>query len=559
MAKRLNSRHSCKKTTLQCQNDKHHFEYLKLKMKPKILQIESSRTIPGTSRDNTTSPHRRPNLNPYLITEKMLQEKLKRENTGRYITQLCIGISASLGALSFGIDLGWSSPATAFLINATDKPQSSRGINTTEEEYTWIGSLMPLGCSLGIVPWHYSVTKIGPKHTIIMQTPFYVLTFLVMITVKTMDAFLAGRFFSGFLSIANLVGGECLLMDCVHRGNLGHMWVLFRSSIYLGVILAYVVGHFLTRNLIMVTCAAIPVVNMMLLAFLPESPVFLYGRSEMKAEKALTWYRGRANIFTEMRYLKKDAELRKMDTESSNYMLYSKVVIRALSIICGLIFFQVFSGYHAFIFYALLLWQEAEIRMDPFVEIIIFGMFLYFGNFFANMIHYHIDFGVRKPLLLSTILTATVLTILSLYSFSVEKRLISPQSYDWIPFIMLNTFVITYEAGLGVYAHILLLNYLPYQVHISAKMIVHVWFWLQVFFITKYFITIKSLTTTAITFGILALISYLSIIYCYLFIIETKGKNLLQIQLEIGGNPIGNRSAFSRHKSFGTSTTPIKV
>lgn len=461
-----------------------------------------------------------------------------------------------LGALTFGIDLGWSSPATKYLIHANHKSHLTHYSNVTADQYAWISSLMPLGCSLGIVPWCYSVTRIGPKHTIIVQTPFYVIAFFMTITVKRMDTFLAGRFFSGFLSISNLIGGECLLMDCVHRRNLGHMLVLFRSSVYIGVMLAYTIGHFLTTNLIIVTCAAAPIANMLLLFCLPESPVFLSGKSVLKAEKALTWYRGRANIYTEMRSLKTDADLRRMDTETNKYMLYSKVVVRALLIICGLIFFQVFSGYYVFIFYVLFLWKEAGIRIDPFVEIIIFGMFLYFGNFFASMIHYHIHFGVRKPLLLSTTLIAMVLSIFAVYSFLVEKRVIDVQGFEWIPFMMLNIFVISYEVGLGVYADILLSDYLPYQVHVSAKMIVQAWFWFQVFFTTKYFITLKNLTTTTIIFGVAALISYLSVIYCYLFIIETKGKSLLQIQLEIGGNPIGNRGTFNRHQR---GPTPIKV
>lgn len=62
-------------------------------MKPRV-QIENGEPIPGTSTYSARSRHQ----NPYLITEEMLEERLKHKNTGRYITQLCVAISGIITA-----------------------------------------------------------------------------------------------------------------------------------------------------------------------------------------------------------------------------------------------------------------------------------------------------------------------------------------------------------------------------------------------------------------------------------------------------------------------------
>lgn len=407
---------------------------------------------------------------------------------------------------------------------------------------------MPFGCSVGIAPWSYSINKIGPKNTMVLQTPFYILTCVIMITIRTIETYITARFFSGFLMVSYYMGAEKLLMDTIHHGYLDYMLVLFNSSVPLGILISYIVGNY-SIIWLGVMCAVIPLVNMLLLSLLPESPVFLYDRSERKAEISLGWYRGKANIKTALQSIRKDSDVRKMGTETFKYMFYSKVVLKGFFIAEGVNFFRVFSGYYVFIFYNLLVWRNLPSVFNSFTDAMIFGSCLYISNLIGNIVHSRKTLGVQKPLLISCTLVAIALTIITLDIFLIEEHFTeyNKRRLNWIHFAALNFFVVSYEIGLGTYPDILLYEYLPYQVYPTVRMISRTLYWFQIFLVTKYFITIRHFVTHYLAFGILTIISYLSILYCYYFIIEYKGKNLLQVQIEIGGNPVGNRGAYRSH------------
>ena len=65
----------------------------------------------------------------------------------------------------------------------------------------------------------------------------------------------------------------------------------------LGTLLTYVVGAYLPWNLLSYFCSGFPVLLLISVSMMPESPAWLltHGRDE-EAKESLTWLRGNRNV-----------------------------------------------------------------------------------------------------------------------------------------------------------------------------------------------------------------------------------------------------------------------
>ncbi|GJQ71636.1 hypothetical protein Trydic_g11335 [Trypoxylus dichotomus] len=255
---------------------------------------------------------------PYYMTEEILQERAKKINAGRFITQAYAGILASVSSVSFGTVLGWSSPAIRIAI---DKESSGIAALDSSFDLSWVAALGPLGCALGVPVWSYFNIKLGPKTTMLVQAPLLFITWIIIAYVeeardevyKNNDLELAMRFFCGFFAISYRICGETLLQDTVHKHYLRRMVVPYRSFVNLGVLLTYVMGYSISERYFAIVNCVIVLIHFIMLILCPESPVYLYDKNLKKAEASLSWYRGKSNIYVEMRNIKKDADIRKVD------------------------------------------------------------------------------------------------------------------------------------------------------------------------------------------------------------------------------------------------------
>lgn len=347
-----------------------------------------------------------------------------------------------------------------------------------------------------------------------------------------------------------MISGECLLVDTVHRKNLRHMFVMYQTSVLLGVLLTWFMGQSLSKLTTTSVCALFCAIHAFLLFFLPESPVYLYEQSGIKAEKSLAWYWGKTSIYTEMRAIRQYSEIRKIDNATNNTMLYSKVVWKALLIVIGIKFFSISSGYYVFLFYNVHAVQEIQIIFDHVYDPLFYGTVMYLSNVISMLIHLKCSFSIRKPLILSSTLVTLVLTIFSLFlCLDAANVKIDNMAARVIPSVCVCFLIIAYETGLSYYAEIALVDYMPHEVYFISRNILRMCHWMFVFVLVKNVIIIRDYAPVSVVcILVLAILSFAGIFYMAFVVVETKGKSLVQVQKDIGGNPIGSRGRL-RHQA----------
>lgn len=462
---------------------------------------------------------------------------------------------AGLGSFTFGSSLGWSSPAIDRMLSTSDL-----GEDRTKYLVEWIISLVPLGSAIGICVWTYFNDRYGPRKTMLIQSPFTLLSWILLAIEpkRRFNLYMFVRFCCGFFGVSYVISGESLLVESIHRANVPKFIIGHRSCVLGGVLFSYTINGFIKGKVanveVGITNPLMIVIHMIMLWCCPESPVYLYSKNEQKAIKSLIWYKGEQNLGEELRIIKKDAEMKNVDPDAHKYMFLASVVKKALLIVLGLFFCQVFSGYYAFMFEYSRIWHDyndycVSQEFDP----IIYGAVMLTSNTLSSIIHYRHSYGVRKPLILScTIIflsNISALVYVTLYLFEILDNTDVPK---YFPLISTCVYALGYEVGLCMCPDILLADYMPHQIYLRARMICKTFSWFLVFVYIHLFTFInqKIKGGMAYNIGLMSCTSFLTLIFVLVFVIETQNKTLIQIQIELGGNPIGNRGG-SRQRSLG--------
>lgn len=458
---------------------------------------------------------------------------------------------AGLGAFSFGSSLGWSSPALEGLVR--DETDST----TKMYLVAWIISLVPLGSAVGISVWTYFNNRYGPRKTMLIQSPFTLFAWMLLSTKHALSLYMVGRLFCGFFSVSYIISGETLLVESIHRANVPRMIIGHRSCVLGGVLFSYTFnGYMSDYNPDLQLATANPlfiIIHTVMLGFCPESPVFLYGKNEQKAIKAVIWYKGEENLSEEIRIIKKEVELKKIDPDADKYMFFSKAVVKALMIVIGLFFCQVFSGYYAFMFQYSRIWEDygGGHSISKIADSFIYGLTMLTYNTLGSILHFRCGYGVRKPLILSCciIFLANISSLIYAILYNVGSSL-AHDMQQFFPLVCTCVYVVGYECGLSAFPDILLADYMPHQIYLAARMICKTLSWILVFIFVHIFTFVHIQFGMHYILSIMSITSFLTLIFVCVFVVETKNKTLIAIQIELGGNPVGNRGG-TRQRALG--------
>lgn len=90
-----------------------------------------------------------------------------------------------------GTTLGWPSPEAAFLnSNGTENPI---GRPVTDNEMSWVGSLVAMGALIAPFVAGVLAEKIGRKYTLLSSALFFIVSFVLLATATSIGQILAAR------------------------------------------------------------------------------------------------------------------------------------------------------------------------------------------------------------------------------------------------------------------------------------------------------------------------------------------------------------------------------
>ncbi|XP_014280121.1 facilitated trehalose transporter Tret1 [Halyomorpha halys] len=437
-------------------------------------------------------------------------------------------LAATIVVIAGGSVIGWSSPALPQL-EASDSE-----VPLTPEQASWVGSLLTIGCFFGALPAGSIADYLGRKWAIMSMTIPLISCWVLIFFAKTAMMLYIARLIGGLglgalCTLVPMYVGE-IAEDSI-RGTLG---TAFQLMIVIGLVYAYSVGAAVKYTMLPLLCGSINIIFLIAYFRAPESPVWLVIKGRRKqAEASLRRLRGELYDPTAEIEAVED-EVRKQNELKVPFMkaMGKRASIRAFIMCLGCMFFQQVSGINIVIFYAGNIFKDAGSSMDPAIAAIMIPLAMTFATIVSALL---IDRLGRKILLqMSAAAMIICLGVLG-YFFYMKENGKDISNIGLIPIAAMILYVLMFGIGYGPIPWLMSSELLAPEIKSTCSGIAAGFNWLCAFVVTKSFQPLVAGVGSAVTFWIFSGFNVLSLIFVTFVLLETKGKNIAEVQEILSG------------------------
>lgn len=433
-----------------------------------------------------------------------------------------------------GTSFGWTSPE----IPKMKIPHESGNpllLPLTKSEESWIGSLLPVGATLGPFIAGLTADKIGRKNTLLAGIIPFIVAYAIAAYASHPLLFCLMRFLCGLavgvvFTVLPMYIGE--IAEDEVRDSLGSFMQLF---IVVGLLFSYCLGPYMSIMAFNIACIVSPCIFLIVFyLFIPESPYYLIRTDKEAAEQALMKLRSKSQegVQDELNDIKTSVDETLANKASFSDIFKSKGLTKALTISVGLVSLQQLSGINIVLFYAQDIFTDAGSTIPADISTIIIGIVQVFASGATPIVVE--KKGKRYLLLLSAVGMAVSQGALAVF-FYIKTGGSNVSSIAWLPVTSLVAYIITYCLGFGPLPWAVMGELFPGNIKSIASTVTAAGCWFLGFVITKYFSFVSELIGTAGSFGIFALCCVGAAVFVYKCVPDTSGKSLQEIQDILSG------------------------
>ncbi|KAG5860909.1 hypothetical protein JTB14_025061, partial [Gonioctena quinquepunctata] len=445
----------------------------------------------------------------------------------------------SIGAFCAGTVLSWTSPALTHILlppgnqtNFSTPLPNSPGFTITENEGAFVGSILTIGALFSAIPSGYLADKFGRKIVLLGLALAFLINWLILSFSSNLTMVLIGRFFAGIglggvCVVAPMYVGE--IAETSTRGVLASLFQLFLAS---GVLFCCVMGSLINWVGLALVLAIAPVLFGGSFIFMPETPVYLVARNNVKqAEANLRKLRGSMyDIKVELRDIEKELMERKQVKASLSDVMLNRANLKALISVVGVLAFQQLTGISIMVFYTVKIFDASGSNISPFLAAIITNFMQVVVSYVSILV---IEKANRKFFLnLSSVGMMLGMVAMGMF-FHLKMLEVDTSHLSLIPLGSLMLFMVSFCIGYGAVPWMLLAELFAPEIKGIASGIGVLTNWGCAFIVTMAFPLMNSSFGIHFSFYTLGLMSALATIFVHFVVPETRGKTLAEIQEEL--------------------------
>ncbi|EDW09932.1 facilitated trehalose transporter Tret1 [Drosophila mojavensis] len=450
----------------------------------------------------------------------------------KVLPQYIAGLSAAFGAFCMGASMGWSSPVEKLL---TEK--NAYGFPISDDQFGWISSLLTLGATVVCIPVGFVIDMIGRRPTMLALIPPYMVGWFLMLFANSVIMLYFGRFILGFCGGAFCVCASMYSTEISTVSTRGTLGSFFQLNTVTGMLYGYIIGGYCSLLTINILCAILPLIFAAVHYFMPESPVYfaMKGRED-DAIKSLLWLRGaNCDIRNELNEILEETNKSTDEPKVSIWVaLRRPITLKGISIAVMLQALQQWTGINAIMFYSTSIFEDVGASLSGRVCTILIGATQVIMTLVATLI---IDRAGRRILLLvSAFFMAITTCLMGVYFQMRDSDPNSVASIGWLPITSILVFIIFFSIGFGPGPWLVMAELFTEDVKSVAGSIAGTSNWFSAFLVTKLFPILKNSIGSGPTFWIFCGIAIFGFVYVLIFVPETKGKTINEIQLILSGS-----------------------
>lgn len=449
------------------------------------------------------------------------------EEQQRYLSQVQNGrlflasFAAVLGPLSFGFVLGYSSPAIPDL-TAIDDPR----LKLNSDQASWFGSIVTVGAAAGGLLGGWMVQRMGRKLTLMASSVPFVLGFTVIVAAQSRWMLYVGRALTGLASGITSLVVPLYIAETAHERVRGLLGSCVQLMVVLGIMGVYLAGLVLDWRWLAVCSSIPPTLMLLVMCCMPETPRFLLSRGRRReAEEALRFLRGpHAPVEWESTRIEEAAQDQASGFQLSD--LRDPGVLKPLLLGVFLMVFQQMTGINAIMFYAESIFKQANFQKGDLGSVLVGVVQVLFTAVAAVVM----DRAGRKLLLIISGSSMALSTAAFGVYFYLLEQPQPPTQLAWLALLSMGVFITGFALGWGPIPWLLMSEILPVKVRGFAGAVCVLTNWTMAFVVTKTFQDMMTLLTSAGTFWLFSSMCVLNLVFTVVFVPETKGKTLEQIE-----------------------------
>lgn len=438
--------------------------------------------------------------------------------------QLVAVFFGTLNALSDGMHFGWSAPTIPILLKE-DSP-----IPLVQDHVVWLETLYMLAGLAGLPITIYLADKIGRQKSVLVASCTSLIGWTLIGFAKDYKYLYLARSLVGAAADVAFTCSPMYVAEIAHPKIRGFL----AASIYImemaGVFVVYCVAPYVSIRIVPIIGACILITQLMVFPFMPESPYYhLYKGKTEKAKKSLLRIRNSEFIDDELQEL--EAAIRRQKSErghpqdlvmvkSNRKALITMTILNAAQHMAG--FTAILMNLHT------ILNAAGATYLDSNVAAILFSGLMLVSSILSGLI---VDKYGRKNLLnISSIMSAICVFIMAAF-YHLKHLNYDVTSFNWIPVVFVMIYAAFFKFGLGIIPIVMTAELFPAKLKAMGMTLAD---GLYVLFAS---ISIYLYTTLYETYGLhvpfymFGVSAFITVILSVLYIPETKGKTLEEIQL----------------------------
>ncbi|CAH0693826.1 unnamed protein product [Chilo suppressalis] len=480
---------------------------------------------------NDSSPFLKNGEKPPIITTKSKkQPDPSKAGRGKALRQIVAAFIVNLGTINTGMAFGFSATALPQLKSNTSS------IHITDDQASWIASLSAAGTPMGCIVSGYLMDAIGRRLTLILTEIPLISGWVLIASAQNVPMLYIGRLLIGFGS--GMVGAPARVYTAeVSQPHLrGMLGALASVGVSSGVLVQYVIGSATTWNVLAGISVVVPVLSLLGMLMLPETPNYLLTNDKVdKAQASLKKMRGSTyNVNEEIQRMitfkeKNCVEPLKSPREIIKALL-SPSALKPFSILAVYFFLYQWCGVNTITFYAVEVFEASGAALDKYWLTIAMGIIRVIFTVVGCILCRRCG---RRPLtFVSAIGCGTTMITLAVYMYFVHywRENNIPPCHSWIPVASIFIFTISCTLGYLIVPWVMIGEVYPTQVRGIVGGLTTCAAHLSVFSVVKTFPLLKHLLNDYGTFALYGTMSIAGTVFYYFFLPETKGRTLQEIE-----------------------------
>ncbi|XP_046669410.1 facilitated trehalose transporter Tret1-like isoform X2 [Homalodisca vitripennis] len=442
--------------------------------------------------------------------------------------QYIAALAACLSVVNSSACCGWITPILDYLLG----PDSE--IPMTSAQTSWVIPIIELGNFITPLPAGILSDYIGRKPIILATGPLYIVSWLLIVFYPSVTMLGAARLLQGLTMGLTFTAAPVYLGEIASKENRGAITSMFFNSWWLGFLIQYAMGSFLSFHKYTYFTLYLNIPFMLLFFWQPESPYYhvMCGDIE-KARSSLTRFRDATvdELQIELEEIKLSVEANQRSAGFRD-LITSSEGRKALTILLMLTGANILSGTGAITVYATQIFDKTpNLSIPPYAVTIVLGIVMLVGGVISSFTS---DSVGRRPLLIiSCIGTFISQFIAGTYYFLLFNTTLEISSFSWIAPVLILIYSGLCTAGMYPLCSVYTSELFNSNTRGIASSICAICVTLFTLISLVLYKPVNDYLGLYANFYIYSLTILVGGTYCYLNAPETKGKSFVEIREEL--------------------------